>query len=73
MRVRMVVSFHLVLQILHFLLQFLDLIFERLDPLVVIGVVVSVLCLGHVSSLNAGHDRNTRAPFGSKVLRPEYD
>jgi hypothetical protein len=54
MRVRMIVSFHLVLQILHFLLQLLKLVFQRLDPLVIIGMMVTVLCLGHSSSLNAG-------------------
>ena len=50
MRVRMVVCPHLVLKILQFFLHFLDLIFERFDPLVIIGMVVSAL-VGHGPSL----------------------
>jgi len=60
MSVRMVVCLHLVLKILQFFLQFLDLIFERFDALVIVGMVVTVL-LGHGPSSNAGHDRNISA------------
>ena len=51
--VRMVVGFQLLLQIADFLLYFLDLLFECFDPLVIVWMMVTVLCLGHLSSLKS--------------------
>jgi hypothetical protein len=54
-----IVRFHLVFQILDFFLQPLDLFFKPLDSLVIIGMLMALLGLGHVSSLQVGDDRNT--------------
>ena len=46
----MIVRVHLVLEILDLLLQPLDLFFEPFDSLIIVGMLVALLCLGHISS-----------------------
>jgi len=46
----MIVRVHLVFEVLKFFLQPLDLFFEPFDSLIIVGMLVALLCLGHISS-----------------------
>lgn len=50
MGVRVIVRVHLVFKVLNFFLQPLDLFFETFDSLIIVGVLVALLCLSHISS-----------------------
>ncbi len=52
MAMRMIVGLELLLEIPHFLLELLDLVFESLDSLFGIGVLVTSCLLSHESSLD---------------------
>jgi hypothetical protein len=51
----MIVGLELLLEIPYFLLELLDLVFESLDPLFGIGVLVPSCLLSHESSLDFGY------------------
>lgn len=55
MAMRMIVGLELLLEISYFLLEFLDLVFESLDPLFGIGVLVTSCLFSHESSLDFGY------------------
>ncbi len=55
MAMRMIVGLELLLEIPYFLLELLDLVFESLDSLLGIGVLVPSCLLSHESSLDFGY------------------